>query len=181
MSLQHLFEFPSNIEVPIPLFAFFQFYFVVGWDSKVHNSANSLSSLLIIIRSARLAEIRGSVCISKSHRGLRVSFSKTDLGLYIYHLFVGSNFNFLHNFQWITLLRQSCLVLYSFCANLLHSFIIWLIVSTLSLHNLHLLFCCVLSIFALISLFLMALFCATISHVHVFSCEMSFVSRLKRR
>ena len=43
-----------------------------------------------------------------------------------------------------------CQVLYSLCANLLHSLIIWLIVSSLSPNNLHLLFCWVLSIFALI-------------------------------
>ena len=47
-----------------------------------------------------------------------------DVGLCICHLFVRSNFNFLHNSQWITLPTQSCLVLYSFCTNLLHSQII---------------------------------------------------------
>ena len=35
------------------------------------------------------------------------------------------NFNFLHNPQWISFCTQSCLVLYSFGANLLHSLIIW--------------------------------------------------------
>ena len=38
----------------------------------------------------------------------------------------------------------------TFCASLLHSLSMWLMVSSLSPHNLHLLFCCVLSIFALI-------------------------------
>ena len=60
-------------------------------------------------------------------------------------------------------------------------------------HHLYLLFCCVLSIHALICLVLMALFCAAIrrdsisllrfpflSHVQVFSCEMLLISRLKR-
>ena len=68
----------------------------------------------------------------------------------------------------------------------------WLIVSSLSPHNLYLLFCCVLPILALIWLVLMALFYASIrsdsvsllkfpflSHIHVFSCEMLLVSRLK--
>ena len=45
------------------------------------------------------------------------------------------------------------------CANLLHSLIMWLIVSSLTSHNLHLLFCCVLSILALMWLVLMAFFC----------------------
>ena len=36
------FQFPSKVEVLIHLFAFFQFYSVVRWDSKVHSSASSL-------------------------------------------------------------------------------------------------------------------------------------------
>ena len=116
--------------------------------------------LLIIIRSGLRAEIRWSVCISKSHRILWVSFSRTGSGLCIYHLSAWSNLNFLHISLWITLPTQSCLALYSFCANLLHSPIMWLMVSSLSPHSLHRLFCCVLSILALIWLVLMALFCA---------------------
>ena len=69
-----------------------------------------------------------------------VSFSRTAEGLCMYYLFIWSNFNFLHNSQWITLPTQSCLVLYSFCANLLHLFIVWLIVLSISLHNLNLLY-----------------------------------------
>ena len=42
---------------------------------------------------------------------------------------------------------MSCLAV--FCTNLLHSLIIWLIVSSLLPYNMHLLFCCFLSIFAL--------------------------------
>ena len=127
----------------------------------------------------------------KSRRSLCPSFSWTDSGLCIYHLFVWSNFNFLHSSQWITLPTQSCLVLYSLllicCIRLL-----WLIVSSLSPQNLHLLFCWVLSIFALIWLVVIALFCAAIRRdsisllrfpflrqVHVFTREMSLVYRLK--
>ena len=114
--------------------------------------------LLIITRFGWQAEIRWSVCMSKSHRRLCASFSRTGAGLCIYHLLVWSNLNFLHISQCITSPTQSCLVLYSFCANLLHSLIMWLMVSSLSQHNLHLLFCCVLSILALIWLVLSALF-----------------------
>ena len=99
--------------------------------------------LLIIIRSGLLVGIRCSVCMLKSHRSLCVSFPRTGARLCIYHLFVWSNWNFLHISQWITLPTQSCLALYSFCANLLHSLIMWLIVSFLSPHSLHLLFGCV--------------------------------------
>ena len=99
--------------------------------------------LLIIIRCDLLAEIRWSICMSKSYRNLCVSFSRTDAGLSIYHLFIWSNLNFLHISQGITLPAHSCLVLYSFFANLLHSLIMWLMVSSLSPHSLHLLFCCI--------------------------------------
>ena len=66
--------------------------------------------------------------MSKSQRSLCVSFSRTGAGLYICHLSVWSNLNFLHISQWITLPTQSCLVLYFFCANLLHSLMMWLMV-----------------------------------------------------
>ena len=118
--------------VLIFLFTFFQYYSVVSRDSKFDNFANSLF-LFIIIRSG-LAEIRWSVCMSKSHGSLCVPFSRTDAGLFIYHLLVWWNFYFLNNSQWITLLTQSCVLLYSLCANLLHSLIMWLIVSSLSPH-----------------------------------------------
>ena len=131
--------------------------------------------------------------MSKSHRSLCVSFSRTGAWSCIYHLLTWSNLNFLHISQWITLPTQSCLALYSFCANLLH-LLLWLMLSSQSLHNLHLLFCCVLSILALIRLVLIALFCAAIwrdsvsllkfpfhSHVQVLSCEMLSISRLKRQ
>ena len=85
------------------------------------------------------------------------------------------------------------LVLYSFSASLEHLLIMWLIVSSLSPHDLHLLLCCVLSNLALIWWVLMALFCAAFrrnsvsllrftffSHVHVFWCEMSPFSLLNR-
>ena len=108
-------------------------------------------SFFVNIRSGLLAEIWWSVCMSKSHRSLCMLFSRTGVGVCIYHLLVWSNLNFLY-------ISQSCLVLYSFYANLLHSLIMWLIVSSLSPHCLHLLFCWFLSILALIWLVLIALF-----------------------
>ena len=153
-------------------------------DSKVDNFEDFFFFLLIIIRSGLRAEIRWSVCISKSHRSLCVSFSWTGAGLCIYHLLAWSNLNFLHISQWTTMLTQSCLALYSFCANLLHLLIMWLMVSSLSPHSLHLLFCCVLSILALIWLVLMALIRRDsvsllkfpfLSHVQVLSCEMFII------
>ena len=139
-----------------------------------------------------LAEIRWCVSISKSLKSLCVSFSRTESWFCIYHLFVWSNLNFLYNSQWILLPTESCLVLYCFWGNLLRSFIMWLVFSSLSPHKLNLMFYCVLSILTLIWLVFMAVFWAAIrwvsvsilrfpflSHVHVFSCEMSLFSRLK--
>ena len=136
--------------------------------------------LLIIIRSDLLAEIRWSVCISNPYKSLCVSFSTTGAGLCIYHLLAWSNLN-LH------------VALYSFCASLLHSLMMRLMVPSLSLHSLYLLCCCILSILALIWLALTALFCAAIrrdsvsflkfpflSHVQDSSCAMLSTSRLKR-
>ena len=56
----------------------------------------------------------GDLFVSQNPRELCASFSKTNSKLCIYHLFVWSNFNFLHNSQWITFSAQSCLVLHSF-------------------------------------------------------------------
>ena len=61
----------SKVEVLILLFSFFQFYSVVSRDSKVDYFANSIFSFLsIIISSGLLAQIRWSVCTSKSHWSL---------------------------------------------------------------------------------------------------------------
>ena len=155
---------------------------MVSRDDKVNNFANSLFFLLIIIiirRSGLLAEIRLSVCMSKSHWSSCVLFSKTSAGLCIYLLLVWSNLNFLHISQWITLLTQSCLVLYSFCTNLRHSLIMWLIVSTLAPHSLHLLFCWVLSILASIWLVLMALPCSAIRRDSVYLLKFPFLSQVQ--
>ena len=170
----------SQVEVLILLFTFFQFYSVVSRNSKVDNFANSLFFfLLIIIKSGLLAKIRWSVCVSKSHRSLCVSFSRTGAGLCIYHLFVWSSLNFLHISQWITLPTQSCLVLYSFCANLLH-WLMWLMVSSLSPHSLHLLFCWVISILALIGLVLTAFIIIIIINIIIIIIKLKHITLYKQ-
>ena len=82
-------------------------------NGKVHYSAVSFF-LLTIPKSDYLAEIKWSVCISKSKRTLCFTFSWTDYGLHIYNLFIWSNFSFLHNSQWVSFSIQSCLALNSF-------------------------------------------------------------------
>ena len=91
---------------------YFSFNFTLWSPVKAKSTIlQVLSFLLIIIRSGRLAEIRWSVCMSKSHWSLCVSFPRTDAGLCIYHLFVWSNS------PWITFTNQLCLVfLWKFAA-----------------------------------------------------------------
>ena len=175
--------------------SFFSYSFrFIMWSAVTAKTTilHILFFLLIIIRPGFLADIRWSVCMLKSHRSLCVLFSGTGAGLGRYHFLVWSNLNFLQISQWITLSTQSCLVLYSFCANLLHSLLMLLMVSSLLPHSLYLLFCWVLSMLALIWLVLMALFYTAIrsdfvsllnflflGHVQVLLCKM-FISRLKR-
>ena len=111
------------------------FSFILWLAGIEKSTSRQVLFFFTTIMSGRLAEIRWSVCISKSQRVLCISFSIIDSGLYIYHLFVLSNLNILHNSKWITSI-QSCLVLYTHCASLLHSLIISLTVSSLSPHNL---------------------------------------------
>ena len=163
------------------LFFFSHSFSFILWSAGTAKSTilQVLFFLLIIIRFGLLAESRWSVCMSKSHRSLCVSFSMTGVGLCIYHLFVWSNFNCLYISQCITLPTQLCHVLYSFCANLLHSLIMWLMVSSLTLHSQHLLFCCVLSILALIWLVITALFCAAIRRDSFSLLKFPFLSHVQ--
>ena len=91
LSFSFSFLSAGTVKSTIRQFFFFCFYFA-------------------ITKSSRLAEIRWSDCISKSQRILWVSFSKTDSDLCIFHLFVRSNLNFLHNSPLIILPTLSCLV-----------------------------------------------------------------------
>ena len=90
------------------LFAFFRFYPVVSRNGKVRYSADLLFFFLL---SQGLVEIRRSIRISKSQKNLCVSFSRTDSGLCIYHLFVWSNLNFFNIIRiefLLVMFRTSC-------------------------------------------------------------------------
>ena len=84
------FQFSSKVEVLILLFIYFQFYSEVSWDSKLHNFSSSLFFFVDYYKVWCSNEIRGSICMLKSHRSLSVSFSETVAVLCIYHLFVWS-------------------------------------------------------------------------------------------
>ena len=102
--------------------------------------------LAIKTRTVHLEEIWGYKSISYSQRILRVSFSWTHSGLYIYHM-LWPNFRLLHNSHAITFPTQLCLVLHSIYTCLLHSIIMGFTISFASPHNLCFLFFSVLSIF----------------------------------
>ena len=94
---------------------------------------------------------------------------------FVVHIpFVCSNFNFLYNSQCITFPSESCLVLYYFCVILLQLFIMRLLLSYLSPHNLHLLFSCVLSILAWIWLVLMTFFLCIYEMRYCFSLKVYY-------
>ena len=86
--------------------------------------------LLTITRSGCLAEMRWSVCISKSQGSLCVSSPRTDSGLCICHLFVWSNLKILSQFLVDHLLHPVVFCFILFFADLLYSLIMWLIVSS---------------------------------------------------
>ena len=133
----------------------------IMWSDGTAKSTilQNLFCVCVIIRSGCLAEIRWSARWSKSHRSL--SFSRTDARLCNYHLFVWSNFKFLAHLlvDHLAYPVVSSLILllckFAAFAYVIEDFF-------LSLHSLHLLFCCVLSILALMWLVLIALFCAAI-------------------
>ena len=121
--------FFGKVQIFVALLDFFYFYSVVRSDGKV-NYISSFS--FFITRYGLLVGFRWSVCISKSLRILCTTLFRTDSSLCIYPWLVWSDFNFLHNSQWITVPTLSCLVLYPLCACLLPLLFIWLNVLSLS-------------------------------------------------
>ena len=87
------FQFSCKVEVLILLFTFFSVLFCGQPEQKSWplSEFSFLFFFFIIIRSGFLAEIRWSICTSKSHRSLCVSSSRTGAGLCIHHLLVWSN------------------------------------------------------------------------------------------
>ena len=125
---------------------------MVSQDCQVHNSACSLF-LVIITRPGRLAMIRWSFCMSQSQRSFASRFP--------WQMF-GCAYTICLNGQ----ISISCTITgESPCPPsrvLQHLLIFWLIVLSLSPHNLFLLFCCVLSMQTMIWLVLMDMFSAAI-------------------
>ena len=109
------FSIPSQSPGTYPSFHFPSVLFC-GQPGQQSGQFCKFSFLLLIIFWPRF----GDPLVCQIPKRICVSFSKTDIGLCIYHLLVWSNLNVLHISLWITLTTHSCLVLYSLCANLLH-------------------------------------------------------------
>ena len=109
-----------------------------------------------------LSYISWSNCTVKSHSILQLLFSITTFDLCLYHFFFTFIPYFLHNSQWIFVPNQSCHLLYSFWANLLHSLNTSFTFSSAFPHILHFLLSWVLSIFASMLLVIIAYSCAAI-------------------
>ena len=103
-----------------------------------------------------------SVCAVTSHTSL--SSSTTTSGLCLYHFSFTFIPYFLHIFRWIFVPNQSCRLLYSFWANLLHSLNTWLAFFSAFPHILHLLFSWV---FLGFSCFLSTLFLGILTNLHL--------------
>ena len=124
------------------LIVFFDFHPVVRQDSNVNDTISFLSFILFIYlfihlfifffllinRLDVLSYIKLSISMSvcQNPRGVYACHSLWQMLGCAYTMFVWSNLRFLHT--------QSCLVIYTFHAYLRHSFIMWLIVSSLYHH-----------------------------------------------
>ena len=102
------------------------FIFLLVSLEQQGNASDVLFFVVINTRSSLRWRIEWSICISKLRRIFDVSFPWTD-------------FWFVHK----TFVSMSCLVLYFFCAYLLYFLLRCSTVSSLSQHNLPLLFFCV--------------------------------------
>ena len=141
----------TKILIFISRFPIFYILSVYCWNCKIHYSAILFCCCCCWLSLGLVVWPRiGDLFVSQnSSEVCEFHFFRADSELNLYHLFVWSNLNFLHSSLWVIFPTHSCLVLDTFCVNLLHSLIIWLIVLFLLLHKLHLVFCYVLSIFCL--------------------------------
>ena len=122
--------------------------------------------------------------MSKSHRSLCVSFSMTGAGLCIYHLLEWSNLNFLGISQWITLpTSRSSLVLLLCQFSAFAYYVIDCFVFVTAEPSFAILLRLIYPHLDMIGSY-GAVWCCQkfpfLSHVQVFSCEILFISRLKR-
>ena len=134
----------------IYLLIVFYFHTVIHWNGKIQQYLFFfLFFFLIINRSGLLAGIWGSICITKSMRIFDVSFLRD--GFWLVHIPFGCMVEIKSLAQFLVDYHSHPVMpgLYSYSASLTHLLTMELLVLSLSLHGLHLLFWCKLSIFVL--------------------------------
>ena len=126
-------------------FIWFSLYGPLGKQSLQCGNFSYFILLIITSSDLRLGDLYLSQNLGEFHTFI------LQVGFWFVHVPSCNmvKFQFLYSSLWITFPTQSCLHLKYFDPSLLHSLIIWLMVSSLSPQNLHLQFCCVLLIFAL--------------------------------
>ena len=92
---------------------------MVSTGPPTYKSSSPFSNPLVPVPNAPITI--GIIVTCTFDSFFQFTSKRRGAGLCIYHLFAWSKLNFLHISQWITLPTQSCLVLYSFCADLQHS------------------------------------------------------------
>ena len=147
-------------------------------DDKIYYSAGRVF-LLIITRSGRRADIRWSICISKSQRNESISFSRILAQFPLSSILAQFPLDHLP-YQVMSSLRLFFVLICNI--RLLYD---W---SSLSPHNLHLRFCCLIYFcFNIVRPHGIVLCCSEkrfsfsliLSHVQVFSCDISLICSLK--
>ena len=110
---------PNTIGITVTLM--FHSFLVFGWDPNTCLSFCFLFTFSAIWQVLFFCQLYSSLDkVNILHHEIL-----ENSGLFIYHVVACSNFNFLHNFQWITFPTQSGLLLISLCVSLLHSIIVF--------------------------------------------------------
>ena len=90
--------FSDKVQLFIYIFTFFYFNSLISWDGKVY----CLTCLFLLVDYhlvCLLDEIWQFIFVAKFKRIFFISFSRTNSGLCMYHLSVGSNFISFAQFQ----------------------------------------------------------------------------------
>ena len=160
----------------------FSFLFRIRLLSTRH-ATSIIKQLFVFFAITTISGLLYSICVSTwlqtSHRIFTMSFLMTDPTLCSYHLSHTFTPYFLNKAQWMFKHNLSCLLLYSFCANILLSLTVCRIFSTCVLHDLHLIETSFRQIF-LTELVFKACFCAaenklSVSNFNFSVCTMIFL------
>ena len=130
VSIYNLDRFPCKVQVLLFLFTPFHFYPVVNPDSIVNNFASSIFRCWLLLGLVVWPRL-GDPSVLQNFRGICASYSPGQIlgGVYTVRSYGQISIS------CISPSGPPCLPIYSFCAHLVLSFKMWLIVSSLSPHN----------------------------------------------